>query len=566
MRKAKWLFIIVFLFVGVFQAKQVFAEDTGLDVIFVIDDSASMQENDKQFMAGEALKSFVDILPQEGDKVGAVTFDGDIRDVQELMLTTGKDSKDKLKNFTSKITQKGVCTNIPNGLQKATQMLKGANDKNKKIIIFVTDGQNDLPGNGSPEEDNAKVAGVLKDVESEGIPIYGIGIGDSDKKYIENISKSTDGKAFFPSDNKQLIDIFRAIASETASVAVDATDAVKINNSEFTTINRDIPEGIFEVNIQVNHDDTVITEIVDSKGQNISTDSNKVIITNTKYYTNAKILHPEAGKYQIKLKSKNGNQDVKVNWIFSYDIEIKLSQSDDKKNFVVNLYSRENILKEPESYKNLIGNIEIKNLKSNEVKTEILNVDGASLIAPVELEKNIEYEATAKVSSNKFKKVSNTLQFSVQEKKTEKKVKKKNSKSIPLIIGILLLGLGIVAAIFYFIKNKKNAKLQGKFQIEVLNASELIETRTVQVNFSSKTLSNLLNSAKFSNSATLDAMKSMSNELKKGKILAISGNEYRLSDVSSQILPYVGSSKYIVNDTFELSKDNVIIFKVTFRM
>jgi len=97
---------ICFLLLGVLLSGSLtpaFADSSreGLDIVFVIDDTRSMQQNDPGFLSAEALRQFVDILPQTGDQVGIVTYALNVLDKMSLREIRDAHDKEDIKDFAS---------------------------------------------------------------------------------------------------------------------------------------------------------------------------------------------------------------------------------------------------------------------------------------------------------------------------------------------------------------------------------------------------------------------------------------------------------------------------------
>ena len=290
------------------------------DIVFVIDDSGSMKQTDPNRLRVEALKRFIDILPKEGDQVGVVTYSTKVLETMSLRDIRSESDKNDVKKFAeTKITQNGGWTDTAVGLKQATAYLDEFKKvDHKQLIILVTDGANDFGDTGRTK---AQSDADLEKVIAEKYPIYTIGLNPEDQKYesyISDIAKRTNAKAYFPKSADDLQAIFNEIQGLMYGTEFTLNN-VHINPSAYIDTEIDIPEGVFEANIQIIHTAPIESKLTAPNGDEIDHNMAGFIFTTESSYTNIKLSEPKNGKWKLRLKGSK-DETVSYNVLFNYDI------------------------------------------------------------------------------------------------------------------------------------------------------------------------------------------------------------------------------------------------------
>ena len=209
--------------------EQVKTEQSGVDIVSVIDTSGSMkaldfeidgERADRLFIVKNVLKEF--IKQRKGDRVSLVTFGETAFTLSPL--TSDLKSLDKVVDELQ-IGMAGESTALGNALGVAVKRLKSLEAKTK-IVILLTDGRNNS-GEVTPSE----MASVAKEL---GIKVYTIGVGkkggqapfpinsffgkkivyqnvDLDDETLISIAKETNGKYFNATNTEELKNIYTQI-------------------------------------------------------------------------------------------------------------------------------------------------------------------------------------------------------------------------------------------------------------------------------------------------------------------------------------------------------------------
>ena len=460
----------------------------GMEVVFVVDDSASMQDNDPNKLAGEAVRRFVDLLPAEGDKLGILTYSFNPIEKQDLITITGKDAKQKLKDFSmQKIIQNGHNTDTAAGLAEAARMLDADQGSLlKKAIVLITDGANDLRNTNRTEaESNA----VLSEFMSKGYPVYTIGINpetDAFKNYLINISQQSGAKSWFPKTADELNGIIKEIASELGNVDLANSSIITVKPDQFTDVVQVVPEAVLEANIQIDHEEPILIEVVNTNGEKVNlSDEKKFLVYSEEKYTNVKLLQPEDGEWTIRVKSKTKQIQVKVDWIFNHDADISLEipkdiQVEKEVTATVKLGLKGLDFK-PENYTDFKGELVITNTATNQAKTIPLSFDKDKFVAKVTFTEEVSYTIQASVKGPNFDKKSDTIKVGLESGASETNGK---SKGLPLWL-LIVLGLVGVLVIFFIIKIVSGAnsgpKLNARLELVISDTGAIVQDAYVSL-------------------------------------------------------------------------------------
>lgn len=180
---------------------------TGIDVVFVVDSSGSMDWNDETNLRHEAVKQFVDKLG-ENDRAAIIDFDSYAYVYQNLT-----NDKTALKTAVNRIDSSGG-TNLSNGMNAAINIFTSTDYTRidaYKYIIFLTDG------------DGTYSSSYTTKAANNNIVVYTIGLGDEvEEAVLKAIASGTNGKYYFASIASVLPDIYNDVSFETIDYVTDS--------------------------------------------------------------------------------------------------------------------------------------------------------------------------------------------------------------------------------------------------------------------------------------------------------------------------------------------------------
>jgi Ca-activated chloride channel family protein len=155
------------------------------DIIFILDRSGSMKENDKIEQAKGALRFCVNSL-NKGDQFGIIVFSTDVDELDSSLLKATKENKEKALSFIEDIDAKGG-TDINDALQ--TALKKKPDPERPRIIVFLTDG---LPTVG--EKDEKTIISNAKKTKSGSLRIFTFGVGyDVNTHFLDTLAQDNNG-------------------------------------------------------------------------------------------------------------------------------------------------------------------------------------------------------------------------------------------------------------------------------------------------------------------------------------------------------------------------------------
>ena len=189
----------------VFEVKKV--DDA--DIVLVVDVSGSMGSYSRIENASRAAENFVDRTAQ-GSYVGVVKFDDTASLEKSLTEITDNASRTSVKNKVPD-SDSGGTTSIGAGMQTAATELNGSTTGNNKVMVLLTDGE---------ENEAPWIADVLPGIVSAGIKVYSVGLGAASDSQLQDVAEQTGGTYFFAQDGDVgvLNEAFTEVANRTASI------------------------------------------------------------------------------------------------------------------------------------------------------------------------------------------------------------------------------------------------------------------------------------------------------------------------------------------------------------
>jgi Ca-activated chloride channel family protein len=175
-----------------FQAREISAKD----IIFVLDTSGSMRNNDKITQATNALKFGVQGLDKD-DNFNIITFSTEARFFNQRMLPASAGNIKKAVNFLNKVEAQGG-TNINRALLSALDMF--ASNNHPHMLVFLTD--------GLPTVEVTDAGQIIKNVEeklNKHTRIFSFGVGyDVNTQLLDTLSNKAKGASDYIKPNEDL--------------------------------------------------------------------------------------------------------------------------------------------------------------------------------------------------------------------------------------------------------------------------------------------------------------------------------------------------------------------------
>ena len=188
-----------------------------VDVVFSIDSSPSMRDNDATNLRLNSSKSFVEKLNSTSDRAAIVSWGGKLGFKSDLIsnfdvVKYNLDTNISIDaaSYPSSISQANTDYNI--GINEAIKSLDSSPRNSSKIIIFLSDGQHNAinPAPLSNGDDSP-----LEYAKSKGYKLFAIGLnispGSDGEKLLRTMAESTGGQYFSSPSAQNLEVIFNSI-------------------------------------------------------------------------------------------------------------------------------------------------------------------------------------------------------------------------------------------------------------------------------------------------------------------------------------------------------------------
>ena len=211
-------------------------KDGTIDIVFVIDRSASMDENDPKGLRKEVTKKFIEKLRDNKDRAAIVQFTA----IGETIVPM-TDEKETLINAVDGIinsdgggcagTDENAGTNGSAGIRNAITELEGST-ADYKYIIFLTDGKDTTVSENYG--DASGNTGLTREAKSKGIIIHTVGLigtGEVDINLLKTVAKGTGGNFYNVSVSEegaeldsQIYEVYDEIESVTVDRQLDSNN------------------------------------------------------------------------------------------------------------------------------------------------------------------------------------------------------------------------------------------------------------------------------------------------------------------------------------------------------
>ena len=308
-----------------------------MNLVIVLDQTASLQQSDPNRLSQEAAKLFVDLMVQNGNKIGLVQYTDKVTARLDIADINGQGGKNKLKSYIDGLgVPKGQGTDISTGLKEGVAMLVGLQRVENPVIVLLTDGKNDLNGSDRTQIAQRDLEQDLDTAKNKGILIYTIGLnadGSVDKEMLLHIAKETGGKSYIVDRANDLPDIISNVYTDALGYKLLSLGSDRITLSgSFDTYNFDVTDSsVAEANIVIYKNGDVQVKVIKPGGTEASWDNDRFIASSSQNYMAYKILNPDQGKWRIMLKGTQ-NEEVKISLLYNYDLAFQVDQLSSPKN------------------------------------------------------------------------------------------------------------------------------------------------------------------------------------------------------------------------------------------
>lgn len=348
------------------------------DVVIVMDKSGSMAYADKDRIAIEAAKMFIDMEKAFGANLALVEFSNEITSTG-LIGIKQEQNKDYLKNMLDQISYRGKAhTDTGAALQEAVSILNDSESKGKKAIILFTDGRTDID-DGTPgrtlEDSLADVDAAVEEAGRQGYPVYPVGLnanGSVEESELARLASNTGGAYRIAQDVNELPDFFNQIFMEMRNIR-EIKLGEFIADGEYKDIPFDIDSSnIIEANIVILHDNNLRdVKVYDPKNNEITKEDPRARFSTSEKYTVIKLLDPQMGEWKLEVRGVSGD-NIRISLLYNYDFTVTtvLSSQEVNKGDTVDIDLYLNTggepIKEAEFYKGITAEASVENVETGE--------------------------------------------------------------------------------------------------------------------------------------------------------------------------------------------------------
>lgn len=241
-KKIGFLVFIICICWGVCKPVTVLAEEIshqkkGLNVTFVVDTSGSMRSNDRNELAFEMIKAFIDTVYTEDIKVGFVAYSDSIVASAEPASISGKGGREQLKALLDSANYSGN-TDIGLGLLHAYGFT-AKEAKRDSIIVLISDGDTDLAGSTTGrtlEQSNQDLDHAVASCRADGVPIYTIAFGQygGSGAVLQQIADETKAESHVAGSPELLTEVLYGILNNSLTFKIQqfASETYTAGNQE----------------------------------------------------------------------------------------------------------------------------------------------------------------------------------------------------------------------------------------------------------------------------------------------------------------------------------------------
>ncbi|WP_339253812.1 vWA domain-containing protein [Paenibacillus sp. FSL P2-0136] len=467
------------------------AAPSHIDAVLLIDVSNSMNNSDKNKIANEAMKMFIDMLSTQGDKVGIVAYTDKVQREKALLGIKSAGDKEDLKNFIDGLSR-GPYTDLAVGMKEAVKVLENGSDPgHEPMIVMLADGNNDLnEASGRMQSDSDKeLKAAVEAAKQKGYPVYTIGLnadGKLNKNILAGLSSETGGKAFTTNSADDLPQILSEIFASHLKLKVVPVPSITANG-DYQEVTVNVPNGsVLEANISIMSSKPVTAKLSNPAGKEVAIPSDKVLLSKSSSYTLIKLLSPEEGDWKLQVKGVPKDK-IDINLVFNYDLELKLdalpSKSYGKGDTVdisSHLFSNGTEVTESSLYQDMKAVLLATDKDTGQVQEIPLDNSGAEFKGAFEIKDNHEYELKVRAEESSFYRESDVLTINAKTGTVattppsagtpagEEPAEEKTSNTLYYIIGGIVLLLAAAAA-FWLLRSKANRGFVGQMVVEVLD-------------------------------------------------------------------------------------------------
>lgn len=338
---------------------------THFNVVLAVDGSPSLvgkKGTDPNGVRYDAVELFMGLLTDKGNNVGAVVFNG----TDPLALNTGLNEASgfKAKNeILKQIKNTGIdkYTDVGTAALEAVNTLKNVKNDMPSVVILMTDGKTEMETDDKLNQSLANKEKAIEKANEYDIPIYCICLNKNDSAATEEIKEIADRTSGEYVEVKNAKDLKKAYMSfyELIYKAPSTSEEATIGNKGYIDKTFYVPDkGVEEVNLVISSSGELKSIAVTKPDSTVlgASDFGDNIVK-TKTFNLIKIVDPEGGDWNVKVKADKGTKvgfNIVYNSLISADIYVadakKEYELDSSLQFHATLLNDNNLVTKEEDY------------------------------------------------------------------------------------------------------------------------------------------------------------------------------------------------------------------------
>ncbi len=181
------------------QAQETAMAKEDLNIVFAVDHSGSMNEQDAGQMIPKVLQIFTDTMHGENIRIGYLAYNDTIVARKTPVAVDQEEQRQALKQTIADTQNRGE-TDIGLGLKEAYHLMDGCSGK--KMVVLLSDGETDLARSdtGRTEQDSERdIEETVQLCRSEGTPVVTVAFGrdyEGEEAELKRISDQTGGESY----------------------------------------------------------------------------------------------------------------------------------------------------------------------------------------------------------------------------------------------------------------------------------------------------------------------------------------------------------------------------------
>lgn len=223
--------LLLFYIVGIrCQAEETAMAKEDLNIVFAVDHSGSMNEQDANRMISKVLQVFIDTMHGENIRIGYLAYNDTIVAQKAPVEIDQEEQRQALKQTIADAENQGE-TDIGLGLKEAYRLMDGCSGK--KMVVLISDGETDLArsNTGRTEEDSEQdIEEIVQLCQAEGTPIVTVAFGkeyEGEEAVLRKISDQTGGESYEADRPEELVSILYDLFHTDFSYSVrEITDSI----------------------------------------------------------------------------------------------------------------------------------------------------------------------------------------------------------------------------------------------------------------------------------------------------------------------------------------------------